>query len=101
MKTNRHSRGAQAMSPLTNAVVLFIDGTTNSKKQVGDGEGPDVAQWTNVALLSEWIDDSVPPGNAERYLTGVGSDELHGGIELRTRVHNIFGKYFGYGLTGK
>jgi uncharacterized protein (DUF2235 family) len=83
------------------AVALFIDGTTNSKRATDRAGRPDTAAWSNVAILSEWIPDSLPPGNALRYLSGIASEGVDDGAAAQARARNIFGKYFGYGLTGK
>jgi hypothetical protein len=74
-------------------VALFMDGTTNFK------DDTQAHPWTNVAFLSEWVPDDLPPG-AERYVRGVGSDDAES-VESLAGVRNLFGRILGYGLTGK
>jgi uncharacterized protein (DUF2235 family) len=70
-----------------------MDGTTNFK------DDTQAHPWTNVAFLSEWVPDDLPPG-AERYVRGVGSDDAES-VESLAGVRNLFGRILGYGLTGK
>jgi hypothetical protein len=77
-----------------------MDGTTNSKRGAGAGASDEPSSWTNVAILSERIPDDLPPGPKERYLEGVGSDDVSG-LDVLTRVRNFFGTILGYGLSGK
>jgi hypothetical protein len=88
-------------APGPNAVALFMDGTSNSKPDSAGGVTPPGRALTSVAVLSEWIPDSLRPGPGERYIRGVATDQVSGWWQEVIRARNALGIVFGYGLTSR
>ena len=86
-------------SPRPNTVAFFMDGTSNSKPDPARGLAKSERGSTSVAVLSEWLPDSLPPGPAERYIRGVATDPVSGWLRPVIRAGNALGVVFGYGLT--